>query len=67
MGLLSRVMPDRELDSAVSELVRTLRSRDRKVALACKRYMRAVRKLPIEARPAFALVEQTEFAMGGGS
>jgi enoyl-CoA hydratase/carnithine racemase len=63
MGLLSRVVSDRELDTAVAELVRTLQSRDRKVVLACKRYMRAVRKLPVEARPAFALVEQTEFAM----
>jgi hypothetical protein len=57
------VVSDRELDTAVAELVRTLQSRDRKVVLACKRYMRAVRKLPVEARPAFALVEQTEFAM----
>jgi enoyl-CoA hydratase/carnithine racemase len=63
MGLLSRVVCDRELDTTVGELVQSLQSRDRKVVLACKRYMRAVRKLPIEARPAFALVEQTEFAM----
>jgi enoyl-CoA hydratase/carnithine racemase len=67
MGLLSRVLPDRELDAAVAELVRTLHSRDRKVVLACKRYMRAVRKLPVDARPAFALVEQTEFAIAGRS
>ncbi len=63
MGLLSRVVPDRELDTTVAKLVRTLHSRERKVVLACKRYMHAVRKLPLEARPAFALIEQTEFAM----
>lgn len=67
MGLISRVVSDRQLEGAIEELVRTLRSRDRKVVLACKRYMRAVRKLPVEARPAFALVEQTEFAMAGRS
>jgi enoyl-CoA hydratase len=67
MGLLSRVLADRELDAATSELVRTLQSRDRNVVLACKRYMRAVRKLPVDARPAFALIEQTEFAMAARS
>lgn len=67
MGLLSRVVPDRDLDTAVNELVRTLHSRDRKVVLACKRYMRAARKLPADARPAFALIEQTEFAMAARS
>lgn len=65
MGLVSRVVSDRELESAIVEVVRTLQSRDRNVVLACKRYMRAVRALPIEARSAFALVEQTEFAMAG--
>lgn len=65
MGLVSRVVSDQDLDSTIIEVVRTLRSRDRKVVLACKRYMRAVRMLPIEARPAFALVEQTEFAIQG--
>jgi enoyl-CoA hydratase/carnithine racemase len=63
MGLLSRVVEDSELDSTVEELARSLHSRDRRVVLACKRYMRAVRKLPVDARPAFALIEQTEFAM----
>jgi hypothetical protein len=61
------VLADRELDAATSELVRTLQSRDRNVVLACKRYMRAVRKLPVDARPAFALIEQTEFAMAARS
>jgi enoyl-CoA hydratase/carnithine racemase len=67
MGLLSRVVPERALDTTVTDLIRTLQSRDRNVVLACKRYMRAVRKLPVEARSAFALVEQTEFAMAGRS
>jgi len=67
MGLVSRVVPDRDLDANVDELVQTVHARDRNVVLACKRYMRAVRKLPLEARPAFALVEQTEFAMAARS
>jgi hypothetical protein len=42
---------------------RTLRSRDRRVVLACKRSLRAVGKMPPEARSAYALVEDTQFAM----
>jgi len=67
MGLVSRVLADGELDGATSELVRTLQSRDRNVVLACKRYMRALRKLPADARPAYALIEQTEFALAARS
>jgi len=67
MGLVSRVVPDRDLDATVEELIRTLHARDRNVVLACKRYMRAVRKLPHDARPAFALVEQTEFTLAARS
>lgn len=63
MGLLSRVVPQSELDASVEKFVDTLRGRDRSVVLACKRYLRAVRKLPAEARSAFALVEQAQFAM----
>jgi hypothetical protein len=32
--------------------------------LACKRYLRAVAKLPPGGRSALALVEQTQFALG---
>jgi enoyl-CoA hydratase/carnithine racemase len=64
MGLVSRVVPGAALDQTFSDFVATLRSRDRSVVLACKRYMRSVKKMPVEARPAFALVEQTQFAMG---
>jgi enoyl-CoA hydratase/carnithine racemase len=63
MGLLSRVVPEPQLDEAVSEFVKVLRGRDRSTVLACKRYLRAVGKLPPEARSAFALVEQTQFAL----
>lgn len=63
MGLLSRVVSADALDGAVQGFVDTLSSRDQSVVRACKRYMRAVRTMPAEARPAFALVEQTEFAL----
>ncbi len=62
-GLLSRVVPAAELDATVKEFVAALRGRDRSVVLACKRYLRTVGKMPADARPAFALVEQTQFAM----
>lgn len=63
MGLLSRVVPAEALDATVNEFVTALSGRDRAVVLACKRYLRAVGKMPADARPAFALVEQTEFAL----
>jgi enoyl-CoA hydratase/carnithine racemase len=63
IGLVSNVEPA-ALDKAVDRFVATLRSRDRRVVLACKRYLRASTKLPPDARSAFALVEQTEFALG---
>jgi len=63
IGLLSRVVPATALMQTVEDYVATLRGRDRDVIRACKRYIRAVGKLPAEARSAFALVEQTQFAM----
>ena len=63
MGLVSRVVPAAGLDQAVDEFCGVLRRRDRSVVLACKRYLRAVGKMPVDARSAFALVEQTQFAM----
>jgi enoyl-CoA hydratase/carnithine racemase len=62
-GVLSRVVPAADLDSEIETIVATLRKRDRRVLLACKRYMRAAAKLPVDARPAFALIEQTQFAI----
>jgi enoyl-CoA hydratase/carnithine racemase len=64
MGLVSRIAPAGQLDAAAAALVETLRGRDRSVILACKRYWRAVAAMPADARAAFALVEQTKFAMG---
>lgn len=60
MGLVSRVVADLPRES--ESLVQELRSRDPEVLKASKRYFRAVRQLAPEARPAFALVEQTRFA-----
>jgi enoyl-CoA hydratase/carnithine racemase len=63
LGVLSRVVAPADLDSEVEKMVAILHQRDRRVVLACKRYLRAVGKLPRDARAAFALVEQTQFAM----
>lgn len=62
IGLVSNV-ESAALDQAVDRFVETLRGRDRRVVLACKRYLRASARLPADARSAFALVEQTEFAL----
>jgi enoyl-CoA hydratase/carnithine racemase len=63
MGLVSRVVPAERLDATAAEFVEALRGRDRSVVLACKRYMAAAGKMPADARAAFALVEQTQFAI----
>lgn len=63
MGLVSRIVPTSQLDAATRELARALHERDRRVILACKRYFRAAGGMPAEARSAFALVEQTKFAL----
>jgi enoyl-CoA hydratase/carnithine racemase len=60
LGLVSRVVAD--LPSSTSALLGELRSRDAEVLKASKRYFRAVRQVPPEARAAYALVEQTRFA-----
>ena len=60
LGLISRITGDPRGESEA--LVKELRSRDPEVLKASKRYYRAVRQLPTEARSAYALVEQTRFA-----
>ena len=60
LGLISRITAD--LRGETEALVKELRSRDPEVLKASKRYYRAVRQLPAEARSAYALVEQTRFA-----
>jgi enoyl-CoA hydratase/carnithine racemase len=63
IGLLSRVVPASELDASVEKLLGELRARDREVLRACKRYLHAVGQMPVEVRPAHALIEQTRFAL----
>ena len=56
------MVPASELQAAGDELVRELRSRNPAVLTTSKRYLGAVRQLPLAARAAYALVEQTRFA-----
>lgn len=62
-GLVSRLVPADGLESAIAEFVATLGDRDPDVLKACKHYLSAIRRMPPDARPAHALVEQTRFAM----
>ena len=62
-GLVSRLVPADELDAAIVEFVATLGDRDPEVLKACKHYLSAIRRMPPDARPAHALVEQTRFAV----
>ena len=63
VGILSRVVADADFNEAIAALAAELLSRDRDVLLACKRYAKSVVATPPSARPAFALVEQTQFAL----
>ena len=63
VGLLSRVVPASDLEGCVDALVSEHRARDREVLRACKRYLNAIKKMPVETRPAHALIEQTRFAL----
>jgi enoyl-CoA hydratase/carnithine racemase len=63
MGLLSRVVPAASLEAIVNILAKELAGRDRAVVRSCKSYLRKIVSVPRDARSAFALVEQTEFAM----
>lgn len=63
IGLLSRVVPPVELDTVVGGFVEDLRASDKVVVAACKNYLRKVRRMQPEARSAYALVKQTEFAL----
>lgn len=63
-GLLSRVVTPAEFEATISEMIGDLGARDAEALRACKRYMKAVREIPAEARPAYALIEQTRFALG---
>jgi enoyl-CoA hydratase/carnithine racemase len=60
MGLVSRVVNN--LQAETENLLKELRARDAEVLKGSKRYFASVRKLPSEARSAYALVEQTRFA-----
>lgn len=62
-GLLSRVVAPGEVEATADAMAAELLTRDPQVLSTCKRYMRAVHELPAEARGAYALVEQTRFAM----
>lgn len=62
-GLVSRLVPAGELDDEVGRYIATLGDRDPDVLKACKHYLSAIRRMPPDARPAHALVEQTRFAV----
>lgn len=63
MGIVSRVVPAAAFDAAVADYVKDLRSRDANLLRVCKAYYRKVAGLHPDARPNFALVEQTQFAL----
>ena len=62
-GLVSRLVPAEGLETATAEFVVTLGERDPDVLKACKHYLSSIRRMPPDARPAHALVEQTRFAV----
>jgi enoyl-CoA hydratase/carnithine racemase len=63
MGLVSRVVDDDALDAEVGALAAELAARAPDVLMAVKRYLRTVDTMPAEASNAYALLEQTRFAL----
>lgn len=63
IGILSRVVPAAKLNTEVNALVDELSKRDSAVLKSCKRYLREVTPMSPEARSAYALIEQTRFAL----
>lgn len=63
IGILSRVVPAGKLDAEIEALVEELSKRDPAVLRACKRYLHEVTPMAPAARGAYALVEQTRFAL----
>jgi enoyl-CoA hydratase/carnithine racemase len=61
-GLVSRLVPAGGLNDALAEYIATLSDRDPDVLKACKHYLAQIRRMPPDAKPAHALVEQTRFA-----
>jgi enoyl-CoA hydratase/carnithine racemase len=61
-GLVSRLVPAGGLNDALAEYIATLSDRDPDVLKACKQYLAQIRRMPPDAKPAHALVEQTRFA-----
>jgi enoyl-CoA hydratase/carnithine racemase len=66
IGILSRVVAPGRLDAEVQALVDQLSQRNSAVLKSCKRYLREVAQMSPEARTAYALVEQTRFALQQG-
>jgi enoyl-CoA hydratase/carnithine racemase len=63
MGLVSRVVAAARLEEEVENFLRELASRNRRALLVCKPYLRAVARLPKEARGAYGLVEATRYVL----
>lgn len=63
IGLLSRVVPAAQLDPEIAALAGELSRRDPAVLVSCKRYLGTVTPMSPPARAAYALVEQTRFAL----
>lgn len=62
-GLISRIAAAGELNEEIDAFVATLAQRDPDVLAACKQYLSDIRRMPADARPSHALVQQTRFAV----
>jgi enoyl-CoA hydratase/carnithine racemase len=63
MGLVSRVVEDDVFDGQIGALAAELGGRAPDVLMAVKQYLRSVDTMPPDASNAYALLEQTRFAL----
>lgn len=55
IGMVSRIVPGDELDACAEALVESLLTRDSKAVRLCKSFLRNIRDIESDARPAYAL------------
>jgi len=58
LGIVTRVVPDDQLDTSVRELVTELKQVDIAAVRRGKRYLSEIRDVEVAERPAYALREQ---------
>lgn len=58
LGIVTRVVPDEQVDATVNEYEASLRGATLAAAMRAKRYLSEIREIPVAERPSYALRQQ---------